>query len=99
MEIYTFTYIFISITLGPRPRKLTLVWSTFEGSSLVKPQMAVVGGRLAEASLAEGTLIGLLSCVGSLMSAKVGFVGEGHFTRAAREGLLSCVDPLMHMEV
>ena len=33
------------------------------------------------------------------MSPKVGFVGEGHFTCAAREGLLSCVNPLMHMEV
>lgn len=61
--------------------------------------MAVVGGGLAEASLAEGTLIGLLSRVGSLMSPKVGFVGEGHFTCAAHKGLLSCMNPLMHMEV
>lgn len=71
------------------------MWSTFEGRFLVKPKMAVVGGGLAEASLAEGTLIGLLSRVGSLMSPKVGFVGEGHFTCAAHKGLLSCVNPLM----
>lgn len=60
--------------------------------------MAVVGGGLAEASLAEGTLIGLLSRVGSLMSPKVGFVGEGH-SMCCTQGLLSCVNPLMHMEV
>lgn len=63
----------------------------------MKPKVAVVGGGLAEASLAKGTYIGLLSRVDSLVSPKVGFVAEGHFTHAAHERLLSCMNPLMHM--